>query len=219
MDLQDIHNRLFFLANKETNYWTPGEIDNTLHIAQMWKFVNSRDTYAKDQQAQENLAPFKIPYTFTTNNTPGGLITFDITDYLYFLGLYTQFYNNRLQAVDYNSVKIIGEDELAYRLKSQLTPVSVESPIATVAGLGKYQLYPQVPNTGKAFYLKKPEPPKFVYTMNGRIKTYNKSNSTQLAWSDTCVNEIIIKALQLLGINIGDTQLLQFTQAKDQEKI
>ena len=219
MDLQDIHNRLLFLANKETNYWTSGEMDNTLHIAQMWKFIKSRDVYAKDQQAQENLAPFKVPYTFTPNNTPGGMITFDATNYLYFLGLYTQYFNNQTQRTDYNSVRIIGEDELAYRLKSQLTPVTVENPVATVTGLGIYQLYPQVPNTGKAFYLKNPAPPKLVFTMQGRTKTYNKNNSTQLEWSDTCINEIIIKALQLLGININDAQLLQFTEVKDQQKI
>lgn len=219
MDLLDIHKRLLFLSNKETNYWTPEEIDNTLHIAQMWKFAGALKVYAKDQQAQENLAPFKVSYTFTTDNTPGGQIAFDITAYLYFLGLYVQFYNNQTQRIDYNAVRIIGEDELPSRLKSQLTPPTITAPVAIITALGQYQLYPQVSNTGKAFYLKKPDVPKLVFTMDGRKLNYNQSNSTQLAWSDTCVNEIIIKALQLLGVNISDTQLLQFTQAKDQEKI
>lgn len=219
MDLLDIHNRLLFLANKETNYWPPEEIDRTLHMGQMWKFTKALDVYAKNQKAQEALAPFKKEYVFTTSDTPAGVITFDNTEYLHFLGLYTQFYNNQIQAIDYNPLKIIGEDELAARLKSQLTPVTTETPVATVKGLGQYQLYPQNPNTGKAFYLKQPESPKLIYTMDGRTRDYNKSNSTQLLWSEEHINEIVIKSLQLLGVNISEQGMIQYAEVKDQQKI
>jgi len=223
MDLHDIHIRLLFLANKERNYWPPEEIDAKLHLAQMWKFNDALPNYAKDQAAQEALAPFKIRYTFTTTNTTGGLIDFSIStdesEYLHFLGMYTQFVNAQTGFVDYNQVEIVGEDEIGNRLKSQLVPLSKEMPVVMVTGIGKYQLYPKIPNSGYAHYLKKPVAPKYVYSMEGRTVNYNKSNSTQLEWSETCINEIIIKALQFLGININNGPLVQYTDGKDQQNI
>ncbi len=218
MDLFEIHNRLFFLANKEQNFWTREEIDMNLHMAQMWKFNDSLPNYAVDQKVQEALAPFKVTHTFTTGDTPNGLITFDVSQYLHFLGLYTQFYDNRAGRVDYNPVRIVNEDELGGRLKSQLKPVTLQKPIATVTGLGKYQLYPQSPNTGKAFYLEAPVAPVFVYTQAGRVQTYDPGASTQMVWNETCINEIIMKALQLLGVNIQDGKLVNYTEQKDQQK-
>ena len=218
MDLQDIHKRILFLANKDFHFWSPAEIDTNLHMAQMWLYNETYRNYAKDQEQQDSLSPFKVKYTFTTSNTPLGVISFS-ADYLHFLGLYTQLYNNTYQRNEYYQVKVVNEDELGQRLNSQLTPVSLTKPIATISAFGKVQLYPELPNTGYAFYLKKPDTPNFVYTMTGRTVNYNQAGSTQLQWNDTDTNQIIIKALQLMGVNISNPQIVQFTENKDQQKI
>lgn len=219
MDLKKIHDRVFFLANREQNYWTPEEIDDNLHIAQLWKLNQTIPEYAKSQKAQDDLSPFKKKFPFSDSTTTGGVIQFDTEEYFQFLGLYVQFFNALTGRIDYEQVKILSEDEIAYRLKSQLTPVTKETPVAMVEGLGKYQLYPEVPNSGYAHFLKIPEAPKYTYTLEGRQKVYNKNNSEQLLWNEGAINEIIVKTLQLLGVNIEPAALLQFAQTKAQENI
>jgi hypothetical protein len=218
LDLELIHNRLNFLANKEQNYWASEEIDEKLHMSQMWSFNQYYRLFGKNTELHDALAPFKVKHTFTTSNTPGGLINLNTNkDYLHFLSLYVQWQEGtRIRRQD---AKQINEDEIGARLDSQLTPVGIHTPVITITDTGKIQLYPEVPNSGYAFYLRKPQPPKFVYRMEGRKKVYNGSNSTQMEWNESCINEIIIKALQLLGVNIDDKMLMQFTQAKEQEKI
>lgn len=221
MDLFDVHNDLIFLANKEQNYWPHEDIDKVLHRAQWWLFNEYYEVYGKTQTLHDAMSPFKVAYTFTPDNTPGGLITLK-PKYEHLLGFYVQYYDNDLQRVRYDQIDIVNEDELGYRLNSQLTPVEITSPIATIvssdpdtAGL---QLYPKEPNTGNLTYLRQPARPVFAYSIDGRKVNYNKNNSTQLEWNESSINQIIIKALQFLGVNISATQLVQYTEMKDQQK-
>ena len=114
---------------------------------------------------------------------------------------------------------MINEDELAERLKSQMQPVTKNTPIAVISELGKIQLYPEVSNTGHVFYLKNPTPPHFYSSFDGRVETYNESLSSHLEWADTYIPMIIMKALQFLGVNIQSDRLQQYTEIKDQQKI
>lgn len=217
MDLELIHNRLFFLANKEKNYWTPEEIDAKLHMASIDRFDHFKPAYGKTQEATDALTPFKVKKTFTTSNTPGGLISFN-TDYFHFLGGYVQYLDNTAGKIVYEELRQINEDELGGRLNSQITPVAAETPVYTTPIPGQLQLYPEEPNTGYCWYLQTPEPPNFVFTMEGRTKVYNKSNSTQMLWNESCVNQIIIKTLQYLGVNIQAEALVQYTELEEQKK-
>jgi hypothetical protein len=221
LDLLNVHNDLYFLANRELNFWTRAEIDSALHTASIWHYnLYYKRYFAKDQEAIDALSPFKIKHTFTDETTPKGLI--DLSDekfkYAHLLALYTVQYNSQRQQVIPQQIIIINEDELAQRLKSQMEPVTKESPIATEPGLGKIQLHPEVPNVGHVFYLKNPDAPKFEASYDGRKEEYNRNNSTQLEWSDNYVLPIIFKALQLLGVNIQSERLQQYSEIKDQQK-
>lgn len=218
MDLKLIHNRLLFLANKEQNFWSRPEIDEKLHMAQLWAFNQYYRGYAKSTEIQDALAPFKIKYTFTTSNTPLGVINFNDTRYAHFLSLYVQYTDGKGR-VRTSDKKQVNEDEIGSRLDSQLTPVTLTTPVINIKGKGQIQLFPELPNSGYAYYLQYPLAPNFYYTQVGRAITYDAALSTQLLWNETCINQIIIKTLQLLGINIDDKALTQFTQAKEQEQI
>ena len=220
MDLADVHTRLFFLANREQNFWPRADVDIALDLAQTWKFNDAYQKYAIDQNSIDDLDPFKRTYSFTESDTPNGQITLpnDPTDrYMHFLSLYTQYYDgSRIRTTLVDSVN---EDKLGGRLNSQLEEVTRFAPIITFTSPAVIQLYPKVPNSGYAFYLSQPDAPHFIYTQVGRTVTYNQAGSTQLKWNETAINEIIIKALQFLGVNINSNQLLQFTEMKDKEKI
>ena len=214
MDLQDVHTKIYFLANKEQHFWPHEEIDDVLHSAQLWLFNQYFEQYGKTQVLHDAMSPFKVKYTFTTGNTPAGVITLPST-YQHLLSAYVQYTDGVIRT---KSIRIVNEDELGDRLSSQLKPVSATAPVARNTGLGVIQLYPELPNSGYLFYLKTPVAPVFDYTEAGRVITYNVGTSTQLAWNDTSINQIIIKALQYLGVNLEAVPLVQYTEVKDQQK-
>lgn len=204
------------------NFWPRQDIDSALHAASLWHYnLYYRRYFAKDQEAIDALSPFKKKHTFTEQNTPKGLIDLsdEKTNYSHLLSLYSVPYNNQRQQVVPQQINIYNEDELAQRLKSQMEPVTKDSPIATEPGLGLIQLHPEVPNTGYVHYLKNPQVPKFEASYDDRKEEYNKNNSVQMEWSDNYILPIIMRALQLLGVNIQSERLQQYTELKDQQKI
>ena len=97
--------------------------------------------------------------------------------------------------------------------------VSSTAPVAIISEYGKLQVYPQESFAGYAFYFKKPEAPAMSYTIaDDRTFTYDLGGSTQLEWADTCIMQIVIKAVELLGVNIDSARLLQYTQYKDVQR-
>jgi hypothetical protein len=218
LDLDDVHKRLFFLANKETSFWPRADVDNALDMAQMWKYNDASPLYAINQEAKDDLTPFVFTYPFTTGNTPNGLITFTAGDYLHFLSLFVQWQDAGTGNIRTQDAIEINEDELGARLNSQLKPVTIYTPIITYPTKGSVQLWPKVPNTGYAFYLRQPAKPNYVYTQVGRVITYNQAGSTQLEWNNAAINQIIMKALEILSKNMDDMQGVQYAAAKDQQK-
>lgn len=219
MTIQDVHNWLDFVANKPLGaFFSLEEIDNCLDRAQMEYFNSEYAVYAMAQKIQDSLSPFKASYNFLTEDSTAGLVSMPST-YMYFLGGQIVIVVNGHTRT--KSLKVLSEDELAYRLDSQLRPVTVSSPVATIAGkvdeITKIQLYPKQPMAGTMFYLRRPAVPKFAYTQTGRVITYDPDNSVQLEWGESEIGEIMIRALVYLGVNASDANITQFSDAKSKE--
>jgi hypothetical protein len=213
MDLLKIHTWLNFVVDKETSGWfSHEELDSALDRAQMEQFNKKKLLYAVDQKAQDDLGPFKVTKEFTNSDTENGVLTFPET-YQHLTGLYKQSYDND-NGVQYEEVKVYNDDEIARRLSSQVRKVTNSKPIAQWYGKGQVQLWPKEPNAGVAYYLRRPIEPKFVYTMNGREVVYNQASSTQMEWDDTNINEIMIRSLEYLGINLDQDKLTQYALSK-----
>jgi hypothetical protein len=210
MDLKEIHDWINFIIDKEQGGWfPPEEIDSALDKAQLSLFNQYRDRYAINQQDQDALGPFKIRYTFTNSKTPSGVLSFP-QNYQSFLGAYRQ--TTSPAGIRYKQIEIINDDELAERLSSSLRPVTENDPIGQWIGRGEIQLWPQVPNAGYAYYLRRPDAPEFVYTMNGRTVVYDDIQSVQLEWDDANTQKIMIKAIEFLGVNLDNDKLIAYTK-------
>lgn len=211
-------------------FFSPPEKDNALDRAQMWWFMelygNPRQyqpsryapsiSYGVSQKINDSLSTFKKIASFTS--AADGLITLPV-DYVHLLALNTNEVSAEAGRTVYRPVQILNEDELVERLESQLCPVSVSDPIGIINSTLKIQLFPQVTQVGKLYYLRKPVAPVYGYTQTGRVITYDPLTSTQLEWDDPNVNQIMIKALEFLGMNMGETELVQMMDAKDKEGI
>ncbi len=222
MDLQVIHDKFRLILNKEQGGWvSPEEIDSYLHTAQMWRFNECLAMYANDQDAKDALSVFSVKHTFAA--VTGGLIELPLQGealpYERLSTVWVQYYDNVAAKTRYKPVKILPEDELASRLDSQLLAPTVSDPVGEEPNPGQIQLYPASAMSGYVYYLTTPQPPIFDYTMVGRVITYDQAGSTQLLWNERNINKILVRALQLAGVNLSDELIINYTAAKEQQDV
>lgn len=227
MNIDDIHNFILLLANKEQTSWmTPAEIDSYIHRAQIDEFNKWAPLYGKDETATKACDPFKTKFTINGATSPGGLITLpgydatnddDPTVFMHLLGGVIVSYDNTVNpstgqpyGTKYWPMEFVGDDELADRLNSQLKPVTPSTPVAQTVGQGEIQLWPQQPNGGWLFYLAVPIAPVAYYSQTGRVLTYQAGQSTQLQWNEAFITPIIARACKYLGINMDYDRLVQY---------
>jgi hypothetical protein len=111
------------------------------------------------------------------------------------------------------------EDELAHRLMSQIDPVTEFEPIGEVIGVGVFNLYPLNENyTGEVTYFKRPEKINIVYTYENRVLEIDENNpaTVGISFTENWQNAVLMKALSSVGINIGEQDVMQYAEMKNQ---
>lgn len=223
MDLKVAHDFIRDqLGQERGGYETPTQIDSYLHRAQLWLFKQFLPDYSKDQAVEDALSVFKTPFTFTSSGAGAVTLPIDPTVtpcYEYLCVMWAQYFDNTLSKVRYKPIKFISEDELPDRLNSQILEPTITDPVGIEKTPGTFQLYPEVAISGKGFYLKTPVAPIFVFTQAGRVITYNQAGSTQLAWNESSMNKILVRALQYAGVNLSDGGMIEFTEKKAAQDI
>lgn len=217
MNLSAAYDFLNFWINKvQGGYYSPPELDNIVDGAQMAIFNELRSEYATSQRIHDALAPFIATYNFTPSNTLSGYIIVPSTpEYLGLIDIQVSFgVSNRTV---YAGVPILGKDERANRLNSQLNPVTVTSPVAEVTAPRYFRIYPISGYTGTVTYFRRPVAPVYGYSIvSGRVVVYNANTSTQLEWGQEWVTPILLKALSSIGINLRDAEVQQYAEMKNQ---
>lgn len=230
MTIDKVHDDILFIADKvQGSYFSHEEIDRVLDMAQRSWFMelygNPKQyqpgrytpsiSYGVSQKINDSLAPFKKTASFTSDVT--GVVTLP-TDYLHLLSMHTL---EMLSSTVYKRpVRIINEDELVNRLNSQVCPVLSSDPIGILNATKLVQLFPDtLSQAGKIYYLRVPAVPEFGYIQSGVSITYDPTASTQLEWDDLNINQIINKALVLLGINLKDAEVIQLSMAQDNKGV
>lgn len=216
MQINEIHEFIGFIIEKEeAGYISPEEKDNSLYAASLWLFSNRLKRYAVDQEAQDDLNPFKKRYVFTPSDSPGGLVTLP-SDYVHMTAGGTITYDNKQERVHNWGLEAINDDELYERLSSQLDPVTIKKPVFQWAGNKKIQLYPKTPCAGEVWYLKEPVKPKYNYTQVGRDITYVPTGSVQLEWNSLNLNQVIYRALNFMAPRLEFEKMIQYSTMQTQ---
>lgn len=222
-DLKGVHDWIDFITNKAIGqYFTPPEIDAALHRGQMAHFNTLYSTSYLAEKIHDGLAPFKAypNYSFLTSDTPSGLLTLPTT-YQYLTGGHIIVVNG--SHTEYNKIEIYAEDEISVRLMDQIKPVSASKPVATIAGRDpatqqtKIQLYPKTAMAGEIFYLRQPTAPMMAFTQTGRTITYDPDASVQLEWNEVELNDVMLAALEYLGVSEDDVNIAQYANQKEKE--
>lgn len=214
MRIDVIHNLFRFLLNKEQGGWySPSEIDDLLHRAQIWQFSEYLDEYAKTQKMHDALGVFKTPYEFVTSSS--GIITLPENYEALLQGGYVQYYDAVAAKVRKKVFRVLNDDEIGYRLESQILAPTTIDPVGEQTQPGVIQMHPAAVYEGKVMYLKTPTKPVFGFSQTGRVITYDNATSTQLEWKELHQNKILIKAAQMAGVNLDDQFIVQYSELKD----
>lgn len=226
MNIQDTHNLILLIVNKEQNaYLSHEDIDLVLDRAQLTLFNQYHTNpklppnaqgfiYGNNQTIDDALSPFKYKYTFTTSSN--GIVTLP-SDYMHLISVYTTVYNSTLARNVYSAVQVMNEEELIQRLESQVVPVTSDDPIGIMNYQNKIQLFPEAVSSGGVYYFRRPLTPKFAYTQSGRTITYDSNNSQDLEWRDSDVMNIVSIALSYYGLNMSSQDVQQFAELKTQQ--
>jgi hypothetical protein len=203
----------FYVQKERGTYFSFPELTDAIDRAQMALYSDLQATYGTSQRSQDALAPFLETYDFTTSNTLSGYIVIPDTDYLTLLDI-TISYVVGARTV-YKAVQIVNKDERALRLNSQVNPVSATNPIAEMSAPRYIRIWPVTGLTGFATYFRRPVKPVLSYTLiSGRVPYYDSAGSTQVEWPENFLDDLMIKTLETLGINMGDDKVVAFSAAK-----
>lgn len=209
MDLKVSYNQLLFWVNLKQGLWySPEELDAIVHQGQLSYYKDCFIKYGTSQRLNDALAPFKRKPTFTTD--ANGLLTVP-DDYMDLISIRP---NGALNC------PVLNDDEIAYRLKSQVIPLSLNRPFAEEVQDWNYQLYPQQVQSGVLTYFSAPQPPVFKYTtVGGRVIVYDQAGSTQLVWGDDEIQPLLIWTLRSIGINMGEKDISEFADTLNKEDL
>jgi hypothetical protein len=225
MDLKIFHDTVRYFLNKEQGGWlSPEEIDNLCDRAQMWYFTSCVPFFGKNQKDTDPLTVFHTRLDFVTGSN--GVITLP-TDPLVnpcfetLPSVTVSYYDTNVFKTRYKPVKLLSADEITERRDSQILEPTVINPVGTETGKGTIQLYPEAAMAGFVTYLRRPLKPIYVYTPGGRdvSTSYNASTSTQLEWPESSINKILVKVIQMAGVNISDELIIQYTEQKNAQDI
>jgi len=234
MGIDETHRMILFMLDKaQMEYVSHELIDDALHIAQMQRFMElygnmkeyqpgrpiPRVAYGMTQNIHDELRNFKETETITTGND--GLVNFSVLTktYAHLLGLrivYTDVNNQERHA----PVKVLSENQIAQRINSQILAPEYNEPIALI-GKSNIQLLPDQSHKVVMSYLRLPNKPKYAYTLgtDGRTITFDVTSSVDIEFPDTSYNDILMKTLNLLSVNIKDPFLNQYTEVKTQQGV
>ena len=217
--LQEQFDFLNFWINKSLgSFYTVGELELILDRGSLSLYEDLYPKYATSQRIKDALAPFRATYNFTPSTTVSGYIVIPSdSNYLNLLDVQTTFQISNTTV--YAPVTMVNEDERANRLNSQIDPVTVTSPIGEIIAPRFIRLYPTAAPgyTGTVTYFRRPVKPVFGYSViSGRVIVYNEATSTQLEWSESWVNVVLMKALSSIGINLSSQEIQQYAELKTQ---
>ena len=148
-----------------------------------------------------------------------------LNDYLHISSLrvnYTSTNNCGETTTVKKKVKLVDDAELSNYLDSSILTPSNKYPIAAMYN-GFLQIYPITIDKIDITYLSRPQRPAdgqfWKYNESGGLPVYDSSTSINLAWSDELFNEIAIRVLSFIGINLRETTLSQYAEIKKTQGI
>lgn len=230
IDVNELYQFVQFVANKEqSGFIKPNEFNLAADRAQMQFFMERynnpaeyqpgrpipRVAFQQSQKVSDDLRVFMESEDIANNESIAGLNS----DYVHLVSLRT---------AGGNHIKLLDDSEVGHILNSALTPPTDAYPVAYIVG---DEIKLEGTNSAKLTYLRRPEKPLWEYYKDSSgnptdstgnpttYPVYDSTTSTELEFPDETFNEIAIRVLSFVGINLRENQLSQYTEMKKSQGI
>ena len=115
-------------------------------------------------------------------------------------------------------VKPVDDGELNKLLSSSIVAPTIDYPILAFFEDG-IQYYPKTLSSVELTYLHRPTVPFWDFTMVNQRPVYSPGTSVDLEWAEQVFNEIAIRILAFVGVNLRESELAQYSEGKRQTGI
>lgn len=238
VNINDLYKFVQFISNKEqSGYVKPSEFNMAVDRAQMQLFMERynnpaeyqpgrpipRVAYQQTQKISDDLRPFMKKSM--QNLLSGKLLWSNLEDYMHLSSLRVNYtFTNSCGETKTvkKGVRIIDDSELSNFLDSSILHPSEKYPIAAIYD-GYLQVFPESIQNVEITYLSRPNRPTdgefWKFDITNGLPVFDTLNSTNLNWSDELFNEIAIRVLSFMGINLREANLTQYTELKKTQGI
>lgn len=231
INIDELYRAVQFFSNKEqSGFIRPSEFNLLADRAQMEVFMKrfgNTEEYRPNQpfpkysyqETQKITDDLRVFITRTDVNTNMGQVEYP-DDYVHFSSAMsvqmvpisgTSNYiprNVEIQAAD--------DSELGYMLGSSIVYPEPDYPI--IVFYDNYmQVYPLTVNRVILTYLRRPVVPNWAFTTVNNRPVYNPAASTNIEFPNEVFNEILVKMLSYIGINLREQQLIQYGELQKQQ--
>tara|TARA_R110002020_G_scaffold54322_2_gene151594 strand:- start:125 stop:847 length:723 start_codon:yes stop_codon:yes gene_type:complete len=238
ININELYKFVQFVSNKEqSGYVKPSEFNLAVDRAQMQLFMERynnpaeyqpgrpvpRVAYQQTQKVSDDLRPF-IKKVYQPLLNGGKFLWSNLPDYMHLSSLRAQYYKvdntNGESELRSSGVRILDDSELSSYLDSSILQPTPEYPIAAIYN-GYLQVYPTNITGIDVTYLSRPIKANWAFTVNATtgMPDYDDATSTDLNWSDELFNEIGVRILSFIGVNLKDNTITQYSELKKQQGI
>ena len=235
INIDELYNFVQFIANKEqSGYVKPSQFNLAVDRAQMQLFMERynnpaeyqpgrpipRVSYQQTQKISDDLLPFIRIRTYTLN-AQGRLRWTRVNDYMHISSIrgHYEYEDDCGNTTTLRKrVKVVDDAEVSDYLNSPITMPTVDYPIAAIYN-DFLQIYPVTVEFIDLTYLTRPPVGEWAWTVANNQPVYDATASTDLVWSDELFNEIAIRILSFVGINLREMSISQYSETKKQQGI
>jgi hypothetical protein len=204
-----------YISNKvqSGNSLTIPQFNELANVAQMTVFEKDRAIFVAKAEVSDYLKQFLVSKTYNSNSLFGELVLPDDLEHISSIRSYHIKGNGAGMEVPLSEVK-----------NTDWGKVTSSSLFAATNRFPKYSEYdayvkylPVKLNNITVDYFRTPLAPEWAYTVvNGR-PVYDATNSINFEWYEATMNNVVAAFLQLVGVNLKDSELYNFTQSYKQE--
>lgn len=181
-----------------------------------------RISYEITQKIIDDLHHLKETKYFNVDNgtvfIPNGSSVTDIYNtvapkYLHLTALRSviRFYKNNVAKNSELDIEIVRDNQWGRRLESSIKAPSKRYPIANIQS-NFIEIMPKEVQMIRMVYLRYPNTPSWAYTIQNNRPVYDSINSVDIDAPEEALNEIAMSCLSFLGINIRETDLVQYAE-------
>lgn len=202
-----------FITNKnQQGYLSPADFNNIINLAQ-YDFLDyllgefqqyqggrpvAKVQFGMNESVRQRLTPFIAPPS---------LLAIDGTGLSPYPANYQQM--DAMYDVYLNRIRYVQQHKLYSYINSQIDPIAT-NPIYLIQSNG-FQFYPVGVGQAKLSYVGTPPTIVWGFTTDVNLRpVYNPAGSVDPAWYDVDMNEIIARALRMVGVNLESMEVSQY---------